>query len=89
MRRLVQGRPDTIALSARDRESTRALLAMIADRLEDRWKQAAMVPTYELEDEAEPDAEARAEDGEAGDDGSSQSTLEAMMGARHRKKATA
>ena len=89
VRRLVQGRPDTIALSARDRESTRALLAMIADRLEDRWKQAAMVPTYELEDEAEPDAEARAEDGEAGDDGSSQSTLEAMMGARHRKKATA
>ena len=89
VRRLVQGQADTIALSARDRESTRALLAMIADRLEDRWKQAAMVPTYELEDEPEPDIEARAEGGEGDDDGTSQSTLEAMMGARHRKKATA
>jgi GTP-binding protein HflX len=88
VRRLVQGQPDTIALSAKDRESTRSLLAMIADRLQDRWKQAAMVPTYALEGEAE---------GEAGGDGSSDgaedpgslSTLESMMGERHRKKTIA
>src|SRR5262249_43961517 len=36
-RRLVQGRADALALSAQDRETTRALLALIADRLKDRW----------------------------------------------------
>ncbi len=84
VRRLVQGQADTIALSAKDRESTRTLLAMIADRLQDRWKQAAMVPSYDLEGEpAEPATSER--DGEA--DRSAESTLESLMGARHRKKA--
>ena len=81
-RRLTLGKADTIALSARDRETTRALLAMIADRLEDRWKKAALVPTFDLDEEpAAPD--------EAATDGSAStelSTLEAMLGDRSRRK---
>ncbi len=84
-RRLTLGKPDTIALSARDRETTRALLAMIADRLEDRWKKAALVPTFDLDEEpAAPDEAAT-----NGADGSSPtelSTLEAMLGDRSRRK---
>jgi len=44
--RLTRGRGDVVALSATDRESTRGLLAKIADRLKARWALAAMVPVY-------------------------------------------
>jgi GTP-binding protein HflX len=81
-RRLTVGRPEAIALSARDRESTRALLAMIADRLKDRWKQAALVPTFELDEEPEPAADGGGEPAAE----TSLSTLEAMLGERHRKR---
>ncbi len=82
VRRLVQGQRDAIAISARDRESTRALLGMIADRLKDRWIQAAMVPTFELDLDDEPEVGATSGEG----DGESLSTLESLMGDRHRKR---
>ena len=85
VRRLVQGRPDAIALSAKDRESTRALLAMIADRLKDRWARAATVPSYELDEEPETDG-AESSERAAEPDTNGESTLESLMGARHRKK---
>ncbi|MFO0586384.1 MAG: GTPase HflX [Polyangiaceae bacterium] len=86
VRRLVQGRADAIALSARDRESTRTLLAMIADRLKDRWARAATVPSYEIDEE--PDAIGATPDHAAEPDAGTdaESTLESLMGARHRKK---
>lgn len=85
VRRLVQGRTDAIALSARDRETTRTLLAMIADRLRDRWKEAALVPSYEVDPEEAASANG-ATDGATEDEGSL-STLDAMLGDRRRKKA--
>jgi GTP-binding protein HflX len=45
-----------VALSATDRESTRGLLGKIAERLETRWAEAAMVPTFG-EGEGEVEAE--------------------------------
>jgi GTP-binding protein HflX len=50
------GRADMVALSATDRESTRGLLGKIAERLETRWAEAAMVPTFG-EGEGEVEAE--------------------------------
>jgi hypothetical protein len=55
---------------------------MIADRLEDRWKQAATVPSYEVEAD-EPLGE---ENVPAADD--SLTTLDEMMGWRKRHRAT-
>ncbi len=43
-RRLTLGRSDVVTVSAMKRESTRELLAKIAERLKDRWERAAMVP---------------------------------------------
>lgn len=84
-RRLSRTQPDAIAISARDRESTRALLAMIADRLKDRWTQAALVPSYDVDEEnGDGDAEGGANGGDGG--GESLSTLDALMGDRHRKR---
>ncbi len=45
------GRPDMVAISATDRESTRELLGKIAERLETRWAEAAMVPQYGVDGE--------------------------------------
>jgi GTP-binding protein HflX len=56
------GRPDMVAISATDRESTRGLLGKIAERLETRWAEAAMVPQFGVEGEG---AEAEGE-GEGG-----------------------
>jgi GTP-binding protein HflX len=47
------GRGDMVAISATDRESTRELLGKIAERLETRWAEAAMVPQYGVEGESE------------------------------------
>jgi GTP-binding protein HflX len=46
-RRLLFGYRDAALISATERESTRALLAKIADRLKSRWDEAAMVPVYD------------------------------------------
>jgi GTP-binding protein HflX len=81
-RRLTLGRRDAVALSAADRDSTRPLLKMIADRLEDRWKQAATVPSYEVEAEAVEGEE----NVPTADD--SLTTLDEMMGWRKRHRAT-
>jgi GTP-binding protein HflX len=54
--RLARGQRDTLFLSARERETTRPLLALIAERLAERWQEAAMVPEYdtgEVSDETE------------------------------------
>jgi GTP-binding protein HflX len=83
VRRLLLGRRDAIALTATDRESTRPLLAMIADRLKDRWTQAATVPTYDEAPEAEGDTEAPEEDAAA------LTTLADMLGDRGRRRASA
>ncbi|WP_433933015.1 GTPase HflX [Sorangium cellulosum] len=48
-RRLLLGHPDAVLLSATDRETTRELLAKLADRLKSRWEEAATVPAYEAE----------------------------------------
>ena len=81
-RRLMLGRRHAAALSAADRDSTRPLLKMIADRLEDRWKQAATVPSYEQE------AEAPAETEGVPAPADSLTTLDEMMGLRKRHRAT-
>jgi len=83
-RRLTLGRRDCVAVSATDRESTRRLLAMIAERLQERWTQAATVPSFA------PEAEAEGE----GDDSlavpaEELTTLDEMLGGRRAKRATA
>ncbi len=47
------GRPDMVALSATDRESTRELLAKLAERLAVRWEEAATVPSFAEGEEKE------------------------------------
>ncbi len=83
-RRLLLGRRDAVAVSATDRESTRRLLDMIARSLDDRWTQAATVPTFAAEEddagEERPfDAATAAE----------LTTLEQMLGPGKGKRATA
>ncbi len=56
-RRLLLGHRDALLASANDRESTRPLLARIAERLRDRWSKAAMVPEYEEEQAVADDAD--------------------------------
>ncbi|WP_437738751.1 GTPase HflX [Sorangium sp. So ce1335] len=67
-RRLLLGHPDAVLLSATDRETTRELLAKLADRLKSRWEEAATVPAYETE----------AEDGELDDGGLFDGEAESM-----------
>jgi GTP-binding protein HflX len=57
-RRLSRGRDGVVLVSATQRETTRALLDAIAERLQDRWAQAATVPNY-----ASGEGSARGEDG--------------------------
>jgi len=83
VRRLLLGHRGAIALAATDRESTRPLLAMIADRLKARWTQAATVPAYDAPAEAEGDAAPPEEDAAA------LTTLADMLGDRRRRRATA
>ena len=67
------------AVSATDRESTRKLLGMIASRLEDRWTQAATVPSFTVPPE-EP------EGGDGTDPGAQElTTLEQMLGYKHKR----
>ena len=82
-RRLLLGRRDAVAVSATDRDSTRPLLMMIAERLKDRWTHAATVPSYEPEAEEPREAEGDA------DEAASMTTLAEMMGERKRRRPTA
>jgi GTPase len=85
-RRLLRGYPDAIALSATDRESTRPLLHLLAERLKERWTEAATVPTYAEEGEAAVEGEGSS-DGAADTEGLT--TLSEMLGDRKRRRATA
>ena len=51
------GRPDRVAISAMDRETTRDLLGKIAERLAARWEEAATVPRFEAALAAEGEGE--------------------------------
>ncbi len=85
-RRLGLGRRDVATVSATDRETTRKLLAMIADRLEDRWTQAATVPSFAAEsDDADPDGDA----GERPPTLEELTTIEQMLGDRRGKRPAA
>lgn len=42
--RILAGKPDSVLVSALDRESTKPLLAHIAGKLSDRWEAAALMP---------------------------------------------
>ncbi|MFT3775462.1 MAG: GTPase HflX [Minicystis sp.] len=85
VRRLLLGRRDVVAVSATNRESTRPLLEMIADRLKDRWTHAATVPSYDTGAEAEAP---EADDAHA-EDTASLTTLADMLGDRKRRRPTA
>jgi GTP-binding protein HflX len=86
-RRLVLGRKDAVTTSARDRESTRTLLEMIASRLKERWESASLSPYTAQETQDDLDVETV---GAATDlDNTSQTTLEEMMvGRRYRRVTT-
>ena len=45
---LVRGHPGSVLVTATDRETTRKLLALIAERLAERWDQAAKAPLAPL-----------------------------------------
>ena len=84
-RRLVLGRSDVVAVIATDRESTRPLLAMIAERLKERWDDAALTPHYasELDEPLLEDNISETADPEA------LTTLAEMLGHRKRARVTA
>ncbi|MDC3960189.1 GTPase HflX [Polyangium jinanense] len=63
-RRLLFGNKNAVLVSATNRETTRALLATIADRLKDRWEQARTVPAYDVD---EDEASEQASEGDAAD----------------------
>jgi GTP-binding protein HflX len=45
--RIVNGKVDSVLISALDRRSTKKLLSLIAQKLSDRWRRAALVPEYD------------------------------------------
>ena len=45
-KKMLRGSKDAVAVCAKNRETTRVLLAEIARRLKSRWEHAAMVPTF-------------------------------------------
>lgn len=83
-RRLVAGCKDAVVTSARDRESTRGLLAMIASRLKERWERSSL---SSYNDSAKDLA-----DGEVGAatilEHSSLTTLEEMLGSKRYRRTT-
>lgn len=60
VRWLSQGHPDAVLLSATKRETTRPLLEKMAERLKTRWEEAALVPSYAVDE----DGAGGGEDGE-------------------------
>lgn len=45
--RIVNGKVDSVLISALDRRTTKKLLSLIAQKLSDRWRRAALVPEYD------------------------------------------
>jgi GTP-binding protein HflX len=76
---LERAHPDAVFLSATNRETTRTLLARVAEALAERWDLAAKGPIVEPEN---PDYDAAAESGEttrSGGGNEEQSTLEDLL----------
>jgi GTP-binding protein HflX len=88
-RRLLQKKhPDSILVSAIDRESTRPLLSRLAGELAERWDQSAKMPAAPVlreDDDQEPEPPER--DGE--DDAVHATTLEELLRASGRRKRAA
>ena len=85
--RMLRSKRDAMMVSARDRETTHALLAEIARRLKARWEQAAMVPSFgdnaAAAETEEPDAEPEPEA-----DPHALTTLAELMGGSRQRGAT-
>ncbi len=71
---LTRRHPGSVVLSATDRESTRKLVELIAERLAERWEQAAKVPPPPAESVAELDGLGAIDPGDA-----EVTTVEAML----------
>lgn len=85
-RRLVLGRHDAVTTSARDRESTRGLLALIASRLQERWEQSSLMPAVVEVDEGADGADNVGAPTDL--DTGSQTTLEEMLAGKRYRKTT-
>jgi GTP-binding protein HflX len=81
--RLVQGRDDAILVSAREKETTRPLLDMIAGRLARRWQDAALVPNVCV-DPADEERTPESDDG-AGEAAACCETLDDLLAATGRR----
>jgi GTP-binding protein HflX len=88
VRRLLLGHRFAVALAATDRETTRRLLERIAEALEDRWTQAAMVPSYPLDEEVSEQEEQEASS-VTGSSVTELTTLEELLGRRKSRRAAA
>ncbi|MBI4953967.1 MAG: GTPase HflX [Myxococcales bacterium] len=80
---LARGRPDAVLVSALDRETTRPLLALLAERLQKRWLEAALVPAAAEHAERDDLHDAR-DDGNP--DPGELTTLAELLGARARPR---
>ncbi|MBI5531439.1 MAG: GTPase HflX [Deltaproteobacteria bacterium] len=76
--RLVLGQSNTLALCATDRESTRPLLALMAEVLAGRWEESALTPSYDEGSVSEDMV-----------DGESMATLDELLAATGRRKSRA
>jgi GTP-binding protein HflX len=81
------GRADMVAISATDRESTRGLLGKIAERLETRWAEAAMVPTFGEEGVVEDEGGWGEREGEAEEGSPELTSLSDLLGWSRRGRA--
>ncbi|MBK9264483.1 MAG: GTPase HflX [Polyangiaceae bacterium] len=87
-RRLLVGRKDAVITSARDRESTRALLAMIASRLKERWERSSLSGYSSATDEPQLDAGDEDVAAVAMLENSSLTTLEEMLASKRYRRTT-
>lgn len=87
-RRLLVGRKDAVVTSARDRESTRALLAMIASRLKERWERSSLSGYSSATDEPQIDAGDEDVAAVAMLENSSLTTLEEMLASKRYRRTT-
>jgi GTP-binding protein HflX len=91
-RLLRQGHKDAVLLSATSRETTRGLLAKIAERLKGRWAESALVPSYEADEAGEAegdglDAGGAPSPAQGSADGNAElTTLAEMTGERRRHR---
>jgi GTP-binding protein HflX len=87
---LEKSRPDALFVCARNRETTRALLARIAELLAERWAEAETYRRHEHEALPEPDDDgtsaAAADATPEESDANSLTTLEEMLGASRGKR---